>query len=225
MLRLTVHLLIIGILGAGPLRADPGEGVVKRWLATNEGVDTLRIEFTQTRKLNQLEVSHPAEGCAVGSIIGGADVFRWQTGDPPRTIVTGKGGQLLIIRPRSKQYERALARESRSSMAILAQEFPRSWERIPTAVSSAGSQERQQEPPYQCAAPRPAGTRFIRVLTFVTGREKGSLQAIEVLFRDGSSQQIAFDKVVRRLPLGPELFSPDLTGYQATRFLVIVAGI
>ena len=55
MLRLTVHLLIIGILGAGPLRADPGEAVVKRWLATNEGVDTLRIEFTQTRKLTSLK--------------------------------------------------------------------------------------------------------------------------------------------------------------------------
>ncbi len=216
MLRLTVDLLIIGILGAGPLRADPGEAVVKRWLATNEGVDTLRIEFTQTRKLTSLKSATRQRGVLwVDHRRGGR--FRWQTGDPPRTIVTGKGGQLLIIRPRSKQYERALARESRSSMAILAQEFPRSWEEFQRRYHLLGIKSDSKVHRIN-VQPRGQSERGIRVLTFVTGREKGSLQAIEVLFRDGSSQQIAFDKVVRRLPLGPELFSPDLTGYQATRF-------
>ena len=102
-------------------------------------------------------------------------------------------------------------------MAILAQEFPRSWEEFQRRYHLLGVKSDSKTHRIN-VQPRGQSERGIRVLTFVTGSEKGSLQAIEVLFRDGSSQQIAFDKVVRRLPLGPELFSPDLTGYQATRF-------
>lgn len=216
MLRLTVILLILGALGADLARADMDEVIVKRWLATNVGVDTLKIEFTQSRQLTSLKsvtrqngvlwVDHRGEGR-----------FRWQTGEPPQTIVIRRGGQLLIVRPRSKKYERRWTKESRSSMAMLAEGFPRRWEEFQRKYRLLGvkSQSKTHRIDVQ---PLGSAGRGVRVLTFVIGNGNGRLQGIDAMFRDGSSQQIAFDKVVTKVPLPTGLFSPDLTGYQETKF-------
>ena len=216
MYLVTVNVLFIGVLSVGLLRADTGEAAVKQWLATNRGVDTLKVEFTQTRKLTSLKSVIRQRG-VLWVDRRGEGSFRWQTGDPPGTIVTRKGGQLLIVRPRSRQYERRPAGESGSSMAILAEGFPRSWEEFQRKYHLVGVKSRGEVHRIN-VQPRGQLDRGIQILTFVTGGARGVLQALEVKFRDGSSQQIVFDKVERRLPLRPELFSPDLSGYQATKF-------
>lgn len=212
----TVNVLLIGVLSVGLLRADTGEAAVKQWLGTNRGVDTLKVEFTQTRKLTSLKSVIRQRG-VLWVDRRGEGSFRWQTGDPPGTIVTRKGGQLLIVRPRSRQYERRPAGESGSSMAILAEGFPRSWEEFQRKYHLVGVKSRGEVHRIN-VQPRGQLDRGIQILTFVTGGARGVLQALEVKFRDGSSQQIVFDKVERRLPLRAELFSPDLSGYQATKF-------
>ena len=216
MYLVTVNVLFIGVLSVGLLRADTGEAAVKQWLATNRGVDTLKVEFTQTRKLTSLKSVIRQRGFLWVDRRGEGS-FRWQTGDPPGTIVTRKGGQLLIVRPRSRQYERRPAGESGSSMAILAEGFPRSWEEFQRKYHLVGVKSRGEVHRIN-VQPRGQLDRGIQILTFVTGGARGVLQALEVKFRDGSSQQIVFDKVERRLPLRAELFSPDLSGYQATKF-------
>ena len=216
MYLVTVNVLFIGVLSVGLLRADTGEAAVKQWLATNRGVDTLKVEFTQTRKLTSLKSVIRQRG-VLWVDRRGEGSFRWQTGDPPGTIVTRKGGQLLIVRPRSRQYERRPAGESGSSMAILAEGFPRSWEEFQRKYHLVGVKSRGEVHRIN-VQPRGQLDRGIQLLTFVTGGARGVLQALEVKFRDGSSQQIVFDKVERRLPLSAELFSPDLSGYQATKF-------
>ena len=216
MYLVTVNVLFIGVLSVGLLRADTGEAAVKQWLATNRGVDTLKVEFTQTRKLTSLKSVIRQRGFLWVDRRGEGS-FRWQTGDPPGTIVTRKGGQLLIVRPRSRQYERRPAGESGSSMGILAEGFPRSWEEFQRKYHLVGVKSRGEVHRIN-VQPRGQLDRGIQLLTFVTGGARGVLQALEVKFRDGSSQQIVFDKVERRLPLSAELFSPDLSGYQATKF-------
>ena len=216
MYLVTVNVLFIGVLSVGLLRADTGEAAVKQWLATNRGVDTLKVEFTQTRKLTSLKSVIRQRG-VLWVDRRGEGSFRWQTGDPPGTIVTRKGGLLLIVRPRSRQYERRPAGESGSSMAILAEGFPRSWEEFQRKYHLVGVKSRGEVHRIN-VQPRGQLDRGIQILTFVTGGARGVLQALDVKLRDGSSQQIVFDKVERRLPLRAELFSPDLSGYQATKF-------
>ena len=58
----------------------------------------------------------------------------------------------------------------------------------------------------------------VRVLTFVTGSATGVLQSIDLTLRDGSSQQIVFDRVVTSPRLTDNLFEPDLTEYRAVNF-------
>jgi hypothetical protein len=58
----------------------------------------------------------------------------------------------------------------------------------------------------------------VKLFTFVVDQKHCRLQAIEVHLWDGSRQQIVFDKIVVKAPIAEDLFQPDLTGYQATKF-------
>ena len=97
--RSSVLLLCLPLL-AEASRADSGtsgEEDVVRWLETNEGLTTLKVEFTQTRRLVSLK--NPIRQKGVLWLDHPSNRFRWQTGNPPKTIVVREGKELLIIRP------------------------------------------------------------------------------------------------------------------------------
>ena len=115
------------------------------------------------------------------------------------------------------QYEKSPAGESKSSMAILAGGFPRSWDEFQRKYQllEVKSQDGSNRISVQ---PRGQLSRGVRVLSFVTGSAKGILQSIDLTLRDGSSQQIVFDMVVTDPQMNDALFEPDLTGYRAANF-------
>ena len=192
MQRFTIHFLTLMFLMSGDkLMADregDAERVIRRWLSTNAGVEALEVEFTQIRKLTSLKSMIRQDGILWMDRRGGTR-FRWQTGIPPRTIVTRVKDELLVMRPRSLQYEKAPAGESKNSMAILAGGFPRNWEEFEQKYDLLGvkSQDGTSRINVQ---PKGQLARGVRVLTFVTRSAKGVLQSIDLTLRDGSSQQI-----------------------------------
>lgn len=197
-------------------KSGDAERVIRRWLSTNAGVEVLKVEFTQIRKLTSLKSMIRQHGILWMDRREGTR-FRWQTGNPPRTIVTRVKNELLVVRPRSLQYEKSPAGESKNSMAILAGGFPRSWEEFHQKYELLGvkSQDGTSRINVQ---PKGQLARGVRVLTFVTGSTKGVLQSIDLTLRDGSSQQIIFDRVVTDPQLSDKLFDPDLKGYRAANF-------
>ena len=212
-------LTLMSLMSGGKLMADregDAERVIRRWLSTNAGVEALKVEFTQIRKLTSLKSMIRQNGILWIDRRTGTR-FRWQTGNPPRTIVTRVKDELLVMRPRSLQYEKTAAGESKNSMAILAGGFPRNWEEFEKKYDLLGvkSQDGTSRINVQ---PKGQLARGVRVLTFVTGSAKGVLQSIDLTLRDGSSQQIVFDRVVTAPQLSDKLFDPDLTGYRATKF-------
>ena len=218
--RFTFHLLIlISLIPGVSLMADTNEAeeqVVRRWLSTNSGVDVLKVEFTQIRKLTSLKSTIRQQGVLWIDRREGAR-FRWQIGSPPRTIVTRVKNELLVMRPRSLQYEKSPATESKNSMAILAGGFPRGWEEFQKKYELLGVKILNGTHRIN-VQPKGELAHGVRVLTFVTGSAKGVLQSIDLILRDGSSQQIVFDKVVTSPRLSDDLFEPDLTGYRAVDF-------
>lgn len=220
MQRVTFQLLIlISLISGVELMADTkggGEQVVRRWLSTNAGVDVLKVEFTQIRKLTSLKSLIRQNGVLWMDRRAGAR-FRWQIGNPPRTIVTRVKDELLVMRPRSLQYEKSPAGKSKNSMAILAGGFPRDWEEFQKKYELLGVKSLNGTHRIN-VRPRGQLAHGVRVLTFVTGSAKGILQSIDLTLRDGSSQQIVFDRVVTGPQLSDNLFEPDLTGYRAANF-------
>ncbi|MBB79863.1 MAG: hypothetical protein CMN02_02480 [Roseibacillus sp.] len=218
--RFTCHLLIlISLISGGILMADTNdtkEQVVRRWLSTNTGVDVLKVEFTQIRKLTSLKSTIRQQGILWIDRRAGAR-FRWQIGSPPRTIVTRVKDELLVIRPRSLQYEKSPASKSKNSMAFLAGGFPRGWEEFQTKYELLGVKILNGTHRIN-VQPKGHLAHGVRVLTFVTGSATGVLQSIDLTLRDGSSQQIVFDRVVTSPRLTDNLFEPDLTEYRAVNF-------
>ncbi|NNC88892.1 MAG: outer membrane lipoprotein carrier protein LolA [Akkermansiaceae bacterium] len=196
--------------------AQSGSGVVERWLETNAGAGKLRVEFSQTRKINTLKV--PIREKGVLWIDHQADRLRWQAGDPPKTIVIRHGGEILIVRPDQKKFERRAAGGAATpGVAALAGGFPRNMEEFERKYRLHDVKVRKDSCRIM-AQPRGQAGRAVRSFTFVVGREDHRLRAVEIVFRDGSTQSIAFTKVEPGANIPPGIFNVDLSGYEAAQF-------
>ena len=66
--------------------------------------------------------------------------------------------------------------------------------------------------------PLDESARGVRLFTFLLNPANHHLRGMELLFRDGSSQELHFTKVDAAIPLPKALFAPDLTGFQPAKF-------
>ena len=206
--------LVLGL--AGVARGDADWSVVERWLATNKGIDTIRVDFEQSRKMRTVKSTLRDEGTLWIDYRGGR--FRWQLGRPAETVVVKDKAGLLIVRPGAKQYERRTGEGGRPpGMAALATGFPRDLDEFRKRYRLLDT--RRGEATHEIVAqPLDAAARGVRRFTFVVGAERHRLHAIEIDFRDGSSQRIRFTRVEPQAALAADLFSPDVTGFRAVTF-------
>lgn len=195
---------------------DESPDVVARWLAANAEANSLRVEFSQTKRLASLQNSIRHRG--VLWLNRSEDQFRWQVGDPPETIVTRNGEELLIARPKDKKFERRPARgESSSGLAFLLRGFPRTQSEFDRRYRTLNVTKRD-ETWRIVTQPLDRGARGVRTFTFTIDAKSYRLRGLDLTLRDGSSQQILFTQVAVNPKLAPDLFEVDTTGYQATKF-------
>jgi len=195
---------------------DPGLQIIQRWLQTNSNVATLRINFTQTRTMKSIKVPIRQEGSLWLDYRTG--LFRWQTGDPPQTIVTKHRDDIIIIRTPGKKYEvRPAGSGASPGMAALAGGFPKTLEKFQQKYRLL--EVRQQDKTFRIKTqPLGAGGRGVGSFTFVIEADHYRLLGIEVDLEDGSSLHTVFDDVELNAPIPAGLFTPDLTGYKQTEF-------
>lgn len=204
---------------AGPSAAQspaPDLSVVEKWLSTNTGIRSVRIDFTQTRKMKALNVPITQDGTLWLDYVG--HQFRWQIGDPPNTIVVSLGENVLIIRTPGKKYEvRKAGTGDAPAMAAMAKGFPRTLEDFKARYQVL---ETRPEANTQRIVTRPLGEggRGVRTFTFVVAASHFRLLGIEIDLEDGSSVQTVFRKVEPNVPVTPELFRPPVDGYTETKF-------
>lgn len=218
-------LLALALLASNPSRAQEapvapeiGMEVIRNWLGTNTGVGSVRIDFAQTRHMKSLKVPIKQDGVLWLDFATEPRRFRWQAGDPPQTIVVGRGGGILIVRTPGKKFERkASGEEAAPGMASLAHGFPRTLEDFMKKYHIL--EVRPDQNTYRILA-RPLGAsgRGVETFTFVVERDRYRLLGIELNMKDGSSVNTVFNRVQANVPLPDSLFSPDLTGYKETKF-------
>lgn len=190
--------------------------VVGKWLASNTGIGTLRIDFTQTRRLKAVKVPVSHDGTLWLDYANNR--FRWQTGDPPQTIVVSLGPNILIIRTPMKRFEvRPMGSGGAPGMAALANGFPRTLDEFQQRyrlleVRPDGNTRRI------LAQPIGEAGRGVDLMTFVVEASQFRLLGIEIDLEDGSSMQTVFRKVQTNPVLEPGLFQPPVDGYTETKF-------
>jgi len=213
---------LFGLLGfvflqpATAQSSNPDMSVVERWLATNTGVRSLKIDFTQTRTMRSIKVPVRQEGSLW--LDYSTHRFRWQTGDPAQTIVVSVGKNILIIRTPMKKYEiRPAGSGGAPGMAAMANGFPRSLAEFQRKyrvleIRSESNTKRI------VARPLGGGGRGVETFTFVVDASHFRLLGFEIDLEDGSSVNTVFRHVATNVPVGKDLFQPSIEGYTETKF-------
>ncbi|MCB1203704.1 MAG: outer membrane lipoprotein carrier protein LolA [Verrucomicrobiae bacterium] len=219
LLRLLSGALLLASVLSPPIFAQsssPDMSVVDRWLATNTGVSTLRIDFTQTRRMKSVKVPVRQEGTLWLDYQNRQ--FRWQLGDPAQTIVVSLGQNVLIIRNPMKRYEiRQAGSGGTPGMAAMANGFPRTLQEFQQRYRVI---ETRPEANTSRIVTRPLGVagRGVETFTFVVDASHFRLLGIEIDLEDGSSLDTVFRRVEPNIDLPKGLFQPSVDGYTETKF-------
>jgi len=102
----VIFLCVLGLLHLEVPRsmsADATADLLDKWLEHQAQIKSWSADVVQIRKLKAL--TRPLESS--GRVwFGQPNRFRWQLGDPPRTIAVRSAEELMVIYPRLKQAER-----------------------------------------------------------------------------------------------------------------------
>lgn len=194
----------------------PDMGIVERWLGSNSGVNSLKIDFNQTRTMRSLKVPMRQQGTLW--LDYAKDRFRWQTGNPAQTIVVSLGRNILIVRTPKKRYEvRPAGSGGAPGMAALANGFPRT---LADFQRSYRILETRPQANTHRIVTRPLGAsgKGVSRFTFVVDASQYRLLGIEIDLEDGSSVNTIFSRVQTNVATPLTLFEPDLTGYTEAKF-------
>ena len=196
--------------------AGPDMAVVERWLGTNSGVGSVKIDFTQIRRMRSLNREVSQDGTLWLDYTNHR--FRWQTGDPAQTIVVSLGKDILIIRTPGKKFEvRPSGSGGSQGMAAMANGFPRTMAEFQEKYRVL--EIKQHDNTHRIVA-RPLGQGAVGVntFTFVVDASHYRLLGMEIDLEDGSSLQTVFRRVEPNAPVDLALFQPPVDGYTETKF-------
>jgi outer membrane lipoprotein-sorting protein len=206
-------LLLLALAGAA-LADDLAP--VRAWIAHQRSVKSIAADFAQTRALRTLRDPVVAHG---KFWFRAPSSFRWQIGDPPKTIVLGDDKEIDVIQPRKKLVERSssdqMSRQARARgfgmmsfpFAADFDDFQEQFEVL--AVRTEGNHCHLELLPRDAQA-----RRFLARIALDFDTDSGQLLTFEIVTREGSSMRTEFQNTRVNAPLDPALFRFDTTGYK-----------
>lgn len=203
---------------SSPVARAADLSVVQRWMATNRGVQSVRIDFTQIRRMRSLKIPVRQDGTLW--LHYPTDRFRWQTGDPPQTIVVRRGPRLFILRPQMKKFEIRPFESSGGgarSLGALAGGFPRDMDEFQRRYRVLRI-VRDQAVFHVVTKPLGSVGRGVSSFTYVVGADDFRLRGLEIVLEDGSAVETVFNRVQPNIPIPDPLFAPPLDGFRETKF-------
>ncbi len=207
------------VLAIGSARAGdvpPDLAPLKRWLARQGEVRTVQADFVQTRSFHALRDPLASPGRMWFSA---PQSFRWELGDPVKTMVLRKGDTAFLIQPPKKRAEHLSTADPGNPggsnplpmmdfpLAKSFDDFNRRFEVL--ALTTNGTRCHVELHPRD-----PQAGKFLAVLALDFDTETGYLLAFEARTRDGSSLRNEFNNVRFNAKIDPHVFDVDLTGYE-----------
>ena len=190
----AVFLLIL----LSSVEADPGidssREFLNTWMDQQANIKTWSADVVQIRNLKSLVRPLKSRG-QVWFLQ--PNRFRWQLGDPPRTIAVRKDDELLIIYPRLKQIERFAAGEDidpawKQVLALLEVGFPSDSDTFFARYELVRTTRLKKSWKFELRPAAEIARKLLdRVMVQISTRDF-TLLATELVFPDGSTMKNEF---------------------------------
>ncbi|HEV7869094.1 MAG TPA: outer membrane lipoprotein carrier protein LolA [Chthoniobacteraceae bacterium] len=209
---LLIALFPLGLPAAEALDLAP----VKKWIAKQSDFRAVVADFKQTRSLRALRSPLASTGRLW---FAAPNSFRWEVGEPAKTVVLRKGDTIHVIQPEKKKAERSLAGKGGKpspAQAFAMMQFPlatdwadfqRQFEVL--AVETEGTRCHLEVLPRD-----PQARKFLNALKMDFNTSNGQLLSFELATKDGSSLRNEFSNVQVNPKIDRAVFEYDLTGYK-----------
>jgi outer membrane lipoprotein-sorting protein len=194
-----------------PIAADTNT-LIASWLKSQTNLTTWSADVIQTRTLQSLVQPLTATGHVW---FAAPNLFRWELGNPPRTIAVRQPHQMIIIYPRLKRVELFPLDDHttgpwRDALALIEAGFPRDADDLESRFRLLGVESSTNLHHIILQPAIPSARRLMpRISVFLTP-DPLSLHATELEFADGSSMRNVFTNATRNPTLDPDLFNPSL---------------
>jgi len=214
---LAASLLLLLISPEVDAGTDSSEEFLRAWLAQQAEVRTWSADVVQIRKLKSLVRPLKSRGQVW---FEHPNRFRWQLGDPPRTIAIRKEEELLIIYPRLKQVERYSTGEDidpswKQVLSLLEVGFPSDAEAFFAQYELLSTKKTKKSWMFELRPAAEAARRLLDRVRVEASRRDFSLMATELVFPDGSTMRNEFIRRCLNPGLDKTLFHFEIDdGYQ-----------
>jgi outer membrane lipoprotein carrier protein len=208
--------LFVALAVCATATAAPDLAPVRKWIAQQQDVRTIQADFVQTKALRTLRSPVTATG---RFWFRAPASFRWQLGEPPRTIVLSTKEAAYSIQPAKKTAEKSSASQVGEKaqqfglmslpMAASFEDFQRNFEI--QSVKVEGAQCRLEGLPRDAQA-----RRYLAKIVLIFDTGTGHLLSFEAITREGSSLRNEFRNVVVNGKIDDRVFDYDLNGYKVT---------
>jgi outer membrane lipoprotein-sorting protein len=198
---LAVFLLIL--LSTAEAGTDSSREFLTTWMGKQAEIETWSADVVQTRNLKSLV--RPLK--STGQVwFHQPNRFRWQLGDPPRTIAVRRDDELLIIYPKLKQIERFATGKDidpawKQVLALLEVGFPSDVDTFFARYELVATTRFKKSWKFELRPAAEVARKLLDRVTVQISTRDYSLLATELVFPDGSTMKNQF--IHRRL-------NPDL---------------
>jgi outer membrane lipoprotein-sorting protein len=185
---------------------------IQAWLASQTNFQTWSAEVVQTRALKSLAQPLTASGHVW---FQAPDHFRWELGNPARTIAVRAGNEMLVIYPKLKRVEKYLLTgeqigQWRDALALLEAGFPRSQSELERQYVIKSQQVSEKVGRLVLQPKSSTAREMIPQIGVEFDLNDHSLHSTEMQFKDGSSMRNDFQNPIINPKIEPGLFRPAI---------------
>ena len=221
--RSIAALLVVTVLSPAPavMAADASDQALDRWLEQQAGIHTWSADVLQTRALPSLSRPLETRGRVWFAV---PNRFRWQLGEPARTVAVRTADELMVVYPRLQQIERYpfsddLDPEWKQVLALLDVGLPSDAPAFYASYEVLKTESLDGAWLFHLRPASAAARRMLDAVRIQVAQTDYRLLATELVFPDGSTMRNEFDHHEIDPPMDPHLFefSSEWLGWSEVR--------
>jgi outer membrane lipoprotein-sorting protein len=200
---------------ANPEPTTSPEPILDTWLERQAEVKSWTARVVQTRTLKAL--ARPVASAGEVWFVQ-PNRFRWQLGDPPRTVAVRTGDQLLVLYPKLGQAERYGLGEGldpawQQALALLEVGFPSDRDAFYARYEPVSATRSGDHWQFVLLPAAREARRLIERVELEVSADSFVLHSTELVFPDGSTMRNEFREHRLNPEIDESLFQVDLDSY------------